>query len=240
MEELLQEKSFEVSIDERIAFDQLNGSADAVWSLLVATGYLKVVDFRYVGDRKRKVYTLSLTNLEVVIMFENMVRGWFGGSAEIYYNHFIKALLMNDVDGMNEFMNKVALHSFSSFDIAKNASDDDAPERFYHGFVLGLMVELSERFEITSNRERGKYELCLYGRYDIMLTPRDREKDCAYIIEFKVHKPAKENDLAQTVANAHKQIDEKQYDAKLIADGFTPSQIRKYGFAFKGKECLIG
>lgn len=172
MEELLQEKSFEVSIDERIAFDQLNGSADAVWSLLVATGYLKVVDFRYVGDRKRKVYTLSLTNLEVVIMFENMVRGWFGGSAEIYYNHFIKALLMNDVDGMNEFMNKVALHSFSSFDTAKNASDDDVPERFYHGFVLELMVELSKGLRLLPT---GKEVNTSFARMGAMISCSHRE-----------------------------------------------------------------
>ncbi len=241
MEDLLQGKSFEAEIDEKIVFDQLNGSANAVWSLLLATGYLKVLNVRTLDEDEEGIgeegdvwYTLTITNLEVRRMFRGMVKGWFGGNSEMAYSNFIKALLMNDVDGMNEFMNRIALHSFSSFDIAKNASDDDAPERFYHGFVLGLMVELAGRFEITSNRESG------FGRYDIMLTPANRERDNAYIIEFKVHKSSKEKDLAQTVANAHSQIDEKLYDAKLIADGFSPDQIRKYGFAFKGKECLIG
>ena len=241
MEDLLQDKSFEAEIDEKIVFDQLDGSTDAVWSLLLATGYLKVLDLKIldadeegVGEEGDMWYTLTITNLEVKRMFRRMVKDWFGGNAEMPYNNFIKALLMNDVDRMNEFMNKIALHSFSSFDIAKSVSDDDAPERFYHGFVLGLMVELAGRFEITSNRESG------FGRYDIMLTPKNRERDCAYIIEFKVRQPSREKDLAQTVANAHAQIDEKLYDAKLIADGFSPAQIRKYGFAFKGKECLIG
>ncbi len=241
MEDLLQDKSFEAKIDEKIVFDQLNGSADAVWSLLLATGYLKVLSVKTLDSDEEGVgvegdvwYTLTITNLETKRMFRKMVSDWFGGNAEMPYNNFIKALLLNDMDRMNEFMNKIALYSFSSFDIAKNASDDDAPERFYHGFVLGLMVELAGRFEITSNRESG------FGRYDIMLTPKNREKDCAYIIEFKVHKPSKEKDLAQTVANAYSQIDEKLYDAKLIADGFSPEQIRKYGFAFRGKECLIG
>lgn len=241
MEDLLQGKSFEAEIDEKIVFDQLNGSTDAVWSLLLATGYLKVLNVRTldtdeegVGEEGDAWYTLTITNLEVRKMFRRMVKGWFGGNAEMPYNNFIKALLINDLDGMNEFLNKIALHSFSSFDIAQSVHDDDAPERFYHGFVLGLMVELAGRFEITSNRESG------FGRYDIMLTPKDREKDCAYIIEFKVHKPLREKDLSQTVANAHSQIDEKLYDAKLIADGFSPEQIRKYGFAIKGKECLIG
>ncbi|MDE7204091.1 MAG: ATP-binding protein [Lachnospiraceae bacterium] len=241
MEDLLQGKSFEAEIDEKIVFDQLNGSADAVWSLLLATGYLKVLDLKTLDEDEEGIgeegdvwYTLTITNLEVKRMFRKMVKGWFGGNSGMAYGNFIKALLMNDVDGMNEFMNRIALHSFSSFDIAKNASDDDAPERFYHGFVLGLMVELAGRFEITSNRESG------FGRYDIMLTPTNREKDYAYIIEFKVHKPSKEKDLAQTVANAHSQIEEKLYDAKLIAEGIAPERIRKYGFAFKGKQCLIG
>lgn len=171
---------------------------------------------------------------EAVEFFRGFFNGWFGGEGESVYNDFIKALLLNDVDAMNDFMNEIALVSFSSFDTAKSASLKDAPERFYHGFVLGLMVELDGRFKITSNRESG------FGRYDIMLVPKDREKDCAYIIEFKVHKPMKEKDLAETVANALNQIEEKQYEAKLVADGFVSGNIRKYGLAFKGKECLIG
>lgn len=234
MEDLLAGRTLTTELNEQIVFNQLDGSTGAVWSLLLATGYLKVVKLERVGERKKKVYTLALTNMEVASMFEDMVKGWFDGNTETAYNNFIKALLINDVDAMNEFMNKIALHSFSSFDIAKNASDDDAPERFYHGFVLGLMVELDGRFEITSNRESG------FGRYDVMLIPKDREKDCAYIIEFKVHKPMKEKDLAETVANALEQIEEKMYRAKLVAMGFAQENIRQYGFAFQGKECLIG
>lgn len=233
MEKLLQGKGIQAQIDEQIAFNQLNGNANAVWSLLLATGYLKVRGLEWVGELKRKVYTLAITNMEVRSMFSDMVRGWFGGDAGPAYNNFIKALLVNDLDAMNDFMNKVALHSFSSFDLAKSASDDDAPERFYHGFVLGLMVELSGRFVITSNRESG------FGRYDVMLTPIDRERDYAYIIEFKVHKPLKEKNLKETAANALAQIDQKQYESELAAKGYMTEKIRKYGFAFRGKECLI-
>ncbi len=234
MEDLLAGGTLTTELNEQIVFNQLDGSTGAVWSLLLATGYLKVVKLERVGEFKKKVYTLKLTNMEVASMFEDMVKGWFGGEGEAAYNDFIKALLLNDVDAMNDFMNEIALLSFSSFDTAKSASLKDAPERFYHGFVLGLMVELDGRFEITSNRESG------FGRYDIMLIPKDKGKDCAYIIEFKVHKPMKEKDLAETVANALKQIEEKMYEAKLTAMGFAPENIRKYGFAFKGKECLIG
>lgn len=233
MEELLQQKSISVQIDEQIEYNQLNGNSNALWSLLLATGYLKVLKLERIGEFKKKIYTLALTNTEVRGMFTDMVKNWFCGSTEAY-NNFIKALLTNDVDAMNEYMNKVALHSFSSFDIAKSASDDDAPERFYHGFVLGLLVELSGKFTITSNRESG------FGRYDIMLVPIDSTKYDAYLIEFKVHKPLKEKNLEETVANALSQISHKRYETELAGRNFPPEKIRKYGFAFKGKECRIG
>lgn len=236
MEALLRGNSFLANLDEQIMLNQLVGSTDAVWSLLLATGYLKVLNVRAEkpDDDGMMQYTLALTNLEVKKLFHKMIKGWFGDNAQLPYNDFIKALILDDVDSMNEFMNRIALCSFSNFDTAKGASGNDAPERFYHGFVLGLMVELAGRFRIMSNRESG------FGRYDIMLVPVDQEKDNAYIIEFKVHKPAKEKGLEETVKHALNQIEEKQYAVQLISEGMRPDQIRKYGFAFAGKTCLIG
>ncbi len=236
MEALLQGNSFLANLDEQIMLNQLVGSTDAVWSLLLATGYLKVLNVRAEkpDDDGMMQYTLALTNLEVKKLFHKMIKGWFGDNAQLPYNDFIKALILDDVDSMNEFMNRIALCSFSNFDTAKGVSGNDAPERFYHGFVLGLMVELAGRFRIMSNRESG------FGRYDIMLVPLDQEKDNAYIIEFKVHKPAKEKGLEETVKHALNQIEEKQYAVQLISEGMRPDQIRKYGFAFAGKTCLIG
>lgn len=234
MEELLQGKSFETELDERIAFDQLGDSANAVWSLLLATGYLKVVTFKQVGKLQRKIYTLKLTNMEVESIFEDMVKGWFSGNTEVYYNEFIRALLTDNVRKMNTFMNKVALHTFSSFDSGNKPSDDAEPERFYHGFVLGMVVNLADTYKVRSNRESG------YGRYDVMIEPLDKTGK-AFIFEFKVLDPDEDEEtLEDTIANAHRQIQEKKYEAELIAAGFLPKQIRKYGFAFRGKECLIG
>lgn len=233
MEELLRGKSLSVQIDEQIVFDQLGSSANAVWSLLLATGYLKVLAVENIGEYRDEYYTLTLTNLEVTRMFRDMVGGWFQSNLKIPYNEFVRALLANDAESMNEFMNDIALQSFSNFDTAKGASSKDAPERFYHGFVLGLMVGLEGRYHITSNRESG------FGRYDIMLTPVNREKEDAYIIEFKVHRPKRETDLKETAANALRQIEDRQYAAQLIAEGIAPERIKKYGFAFKGKNCLI-
>lgn len=236
MEILLQGKSFRAEIDEKIVFDQLDGSADAVWSLLLATGYLRVVELerKEPDDGGDAWYTLALTNLEVKRMFRKMVKGWFKKDTEIYYNEFIRALLDDNVRKMNTFMNKVALHTFSSFDSGNRPSDQAEPERFYHGFVLGMMVNLADTYQLRSNRESG------YGRYDVMMKPFDKAGK-AFIFEFKVLDPDEdEKTLEDTLENAHAQIEKKRYETELLAEGFSKEQIRKYGFAFKGKECLIG
>ena len=234
MEILIKGGSFKAMIDEQIVFSQPDGNPDAVWSLLLATGYLKVLGVEVIGEDKVQLYTLTLTNREVVIMFKNMVKSWFAGDTGIVYNEFIRAMLNDNVRKMNTFMNKVALHTFSSFDSGNHPSEETQPERFYHGFVLGMVVNLADRYKVRSNRESG------YGRYDVMIEPLDKTEK-AFIFEFKVlDADDEEETLADTLANARRQIDEKNYEAELIAEGFAPEQIRKYGFAFKGKECLIG
>ena len=242
MEDLLAGKSFTTQIDERIVFDQLDGTSNAVWSLLLATGYLKVINLEIIlpeyeeeaTDEGDLWYTLTLTNLEVKRMFRRLIKGWFESDTEIYYNEFIKALLNDHVKKMNTFMNKVALYTFSSFDSGTKPSSDTEPERFYHGFVLGMVVNLSDTYKICSNRESG------YGRYDVMMKPVDKTAK-AFIFEFKVIDPDDDEEtLEDTLSNAHRQIEEKQYEAELISEGFRPEQIRKYGFAFQGKKCLIG
>ena len=242
VEELLQEKSIRVQIDEQIVFNQLTDNTNAVWSLLLATGYLKVLKTEMImrnNERNNENegdvwYTLMLTNLEVKRMFRKMVKGWFASDTELYCNEFIKALLNDNIKKMNTFMNKVALNTFSSFDSGNKPSEQTEPERFYHGFVLGMVVNLSGIYKITSNRESG------YGRYDVMLKPLDKNEK-AFIFEFKVlDSDENEITLEDTLANAHIQIVEKQYEAELISEGFKPEQIRKYGFAFQGKKCLIG
>lgn len=215
-------------IDEQIVYSQLAQDENAIWSLLLASGYLKLEHSVIYG------YTecdMVLTNHEVELMFHNMVRGWFR-SRQYEYNSFIKALLKGDCKAMNAYMNKVALDTFSYFDTGKEPSMLE-PERFYHGFVLGLLVDLQGRYSVTSNRESG------FGRYDVMLEPLN-EKDDAIILEFKVHDSEDEQDLKETVQSALQQIEEQQYEALLLAKGIERTRIRKYGFAFRGKEVLIG
>ena len=113
------------------------------------------------------------------------------------------------------------------------SSQTAEPERFYHGFVLGMVVELADRYSVKSNRESG------YGRYYVMIEPLDR-KGKAFLFEFKVlDRDSDEAGLEDTAANALAQLEEKRYEAELIEDGIAPGNIRKYGFAFEGKKCLI-
>lgn len=234
-ETLMQGGTIVTEMDEQIVYDQLDDNEEAIWSLLLASGYLKVVKAGgYIpnGDLCEEAdYELTLTNMEVRLMFKNMIKGWFKkGSA--CYNDFIKALLLGDLDAMNEYMNRMTASVFSSFDTGKNPSRTE-PERFYHGFVLGLMMELQDRYVITSNRESG------FGRYDVVLEPKGKELD-AMILEFKVFRGNKENTLSDTLKSALSQIEEKQYAQTLIDHGIAPENIRQYGFAFRGKEVLIG
>lgn len=230
-EELMQGGSLRMELDEQVIYNQLSERKNAVWSLLLASGYLKVSGMEYIERTGGWECSLMLTNREVKIMFEHMIRGWFG-NYEDEYNDFIKAFLLGDLDAMNDYMNEVALATFSYFDTGKESSKEE-PERFYHGFVLGLMVDLNDKYVFTSNRESG------FGRYDVMLEPRNPEDD-AMILEFKVFQPRKENDLQDTVESALHQIDDMRYEAVLVEKGVVKEKIRKYGFAFRGKEVLIG
>lgn len=229
MEDLLAGKTIQTQIDEKIIFQQLDNNVTAIWSLFLASGYLKVE--KRILEQGVKTYFLSWTNFEVKLMFRKMIDGWF---KEIpgRYNEFITALLTGDVVYMNEYMNDITRKTFSSFDVGKKPSEKAEPERFYHGFVLGLIVDASLEYRITSNRESG------LGRYDVVMEPL-KPGNPAFVLEFKVRKPTEKN-LEETVANALAQIKEKNYDAELTARGIPKEQIRHYGFAFEGEKVLIG
>ena len=231
-EKLISGECIEAVIDEQIIFNQLDTDKDAVWSLLLASGYLKCDSIIQERPEETAIYRLVLTNFEVKKMFQKMVRGWFKKDSS--YNEFVKAMFRGDLRSMNHYMNKVALNTFSYFDAGKKPSEESEPEKFYHGFVLGLLVDNAKNYVVKSNRESG------FGRYDVVMDPKNKN-DIAVIIEFKVYDKEYdgENDLSDTADNALRQIEEKQYAAELISQGIAEDRILKYGFAFQGKKCLI-
>ena len=229
-EKLLKGECIEQKLDEQIIFSQLSGNRNAIWSLLLASGYLKVVSAVFDG-KGRPFYKLRITNFEVKCMFENMIEDWFAHTED--FNEFISAMLRGDIKSMNIYMNKVALNTFSYFDAGSRPSERKEPERFYHGFVLGLMVDKASEYILKSNRESG------YGRYDVVMEPKNIN-NAAVIMEFKVRDAEDgEETLDDTARNALKQIEEKKYDADLLQRGIPAERILKYGFAFEGEKCLI-
>ncbi len=230
-EKLLNGEFIETKIDEQIIFSQLSGNRNAIWSLLLASGYLKVNEVIREDTNDEPLYRLLLTNFEVKRMFSRMIEGWFAQTGD--FGEFVTAMFKGDVKAMNRYMNKVALNTFSYFDVGNKPSEQREPERFYHGFVLGLIVDKSNDYLVKSNRESG------YGRYDVVMEPKDT-KNVAVIMEFKVFDVEDdERELADTAENALRQIEEKKYDADLLQRGIPAENILKYGFAFEGEKCLI-
>ena len=214
-EELLKGKRISTPIDEQIVYSQLGRNEEGIWSLLLASGYLKVLSYESyldIPEGKRPRYELALTNLEVRLTFLNMVRDWFS-PVETDYNDFIRAMLQDNLEEMNGYMNRVALNTFSYFDAGRSSSGEES-ERFYHGFVLGLVVELRDRYYITSNRESG------FGRYDVLFEPKNPKENDAIILEFKVFNPRKESSLEETVEAALKQIEDRRYAHKKKKKGY--------------------
>ena len=233
-EKLMKGETIQVPVDEQIIFNQLDTNPAAIWSLLLASGYLKVVhrtSFRepdtYLAEQ---IYTLELTNYEVYRMFNSLIRLWFAQTGGL--SEFTRAMLQGDPETMEEYLNDIMLATMSSFDGGMIPSDK-VPESFYHGLVLGLLVEQSHQYEIRSNQESG------YGRYDVMMIPRGDDLP-AVILEFKLFSVKRgEKSLEDTATNALKQIAEKKYDIELLDQGIPAERILKYGLAFRGKECLI-
>ncbi|MDO4539237.1 MAG: AAA family ATPase, partial [Coriobacteriales bacterium] len=229
-EQLLASKALTKRVDERVDFCRLGRVPGALWSLLLASGYLSAEAVEGYG-----MFSLTITNLEVRECMDRLVESWFE-EADESYNDFVSALLSGDARAMEDYLGDLALAVMSSFDSGVRPSRN-LPERFWHGLVLGLLVELRGRYVVRSNRESG------FGRSDVMLEPIDGPSgsDPAIIIEFKVFDARRgETSLEDTAASALDQIDARRYAESFVRRGFGPERIHCYGIAFRGQEAFVG
>ena len=227
IEQLMTGKTVHKKINENVAFQYLDGSENSLWSLLLAVGYIKADHVKKYGEITE--CDVSVTNQEVMEMFRYEILAMFENGNEIY-SSFIQALLSHNVEELEEILMDISYTSMSYFDVGKRPGQ--APENFYHGLVLGLIVSLRDRYRIVSNRESGR------GRYDIAMYPLQAGED-AFIIEFKVCDGKNGETLEKATENALQQIEEKRYEADLLAEGIRKERIYKLGIAFSGKDVYV-
>ena len=220
IERLLKGEEIEVKIDQETVILGIENNEDNIWGLLVGTGYLKITETVDLISRKYKV---KIPNFEIKSLFSDIIDNWFRNKV---IGNDLESILKDLVTlNLSEFEKKFRIlvaQMFSYMDVGENTA-----ENFYHAFALRMLVGLKDSYYVNSNRESGM------GRYDIMLEPKDKNGN-AFILEFKVLEDLEEKTIEETIANAKKQIEEKQYEASLKERGFT--NITKMVFAFKGKE----
>lgn len=229
-EQLLQGTPVDRIVDEHMVFEDLRKNESGVWSLMLMTGYLKVISQRRTDDG---LYCeLAIPNQEVRNLYQQIIKQWLSNGYGIeWYNTFLNHLLSGDIHAFSQELVQVMESTLSSHDMSRD------PEAFYHGLMIGLTASLyhSKNYEIQSNRESG------YGRYDYMIFSRDHSKP-TLLLEFKRIEAIKdEKQLATKLEEAAReavgQIDKTRYSAEAEKRGST--NIIKIGLAFCGKRFKI-
>ncbi len=225
LEDLIQDKSITKEINENIEMKEIDKSTENVWSFLLLSGYLKTVKNTRKPDG-RLVCELAIPNIEVKYLYNEIIMSWFRESINNdEFNFMLNSLINGDIKTFGKILKKFVLSSVSYFDISGQES-----EKVYHAFVLGMLIALSEDYEVKSNRESG------YGRYDIMIIPKDKNK-IGIIMEFKKVDRDDEEDLKKAAEEGLKQIRERKYKQELIAREI--KNIIEIGVAFEGKDVMV-
>ena len=220
IEQLLRDEEIEVPINLDTVIVGIEQNEENIWGLLLGTGYLKVTE---VVDLATGIYKVKIPNYEIKFLFQTIVREWFNDKViGNNLNTILKDLITLNLKEFEKKFEILVRQMFSFMDVGENTA-----ENFYHAFVLGMLVGLKDNYYVKSNRESG------YGRYDIMLEPKDKNGN-SFIMEFKVYREEKEKDINDTIESAKKQIEERKYEENLQEKGFT--NITKMVFAFRGKE----
>lgn len=211
-------------IDENIVMGDIEKSSDNLWSFLLFTGYLRVNSKKRIGIKD--YYKLSIPNLEVTTLYYGLIENWFKDTiTKQNYDIMINSLITGDIKIFGKLLKQFVLKSISYFDVGGYEG-----EKVYHAFVLGMLISLNDTHEVLSNRESG------YGRYDVMIIPKDISK-LGIIIEFKKLDPDDEENLEETADEALKQIIEKKYSTTLEHKGV--KNIKEIAIVFRGKDIYI-
>ncbi len=225
LEALLAGGTIDEPVEENIVLRDVTADSGAVWSFLLFTGYLKAVEVSVVeGERWAK---LAVPNAEVAIALRKMTQGWFAsqvGGAEAL-REMLAALLRGDGPTVERYLSQMVKVNLSYFD-----TGGPAPERFYHGLVVGLLAGLGPRYEVRSNRESG------FGRCDVMVLPREAGKP-GVVMELKRVEGEAGETVEKAVEAALKQIRGRDYAAELRARGAAP--IHEVAAVFDGKRAYV-
>ncbi len=210
-------------VDEGLVFASLKDSREAVWGLLLFSGYLTLVEMPDLS-RTRISCKLTIPNEEILMLFQDMIRDYFIDVFFAPIPDLLRDLVQGDVNAFSAKFKQLIMNVFSSHDIPK-----EEPERVYHAFVLGLLASLGqENYEIKSNRESG------LGRYDVCLFPKQSDK-LGIVLEFKKAKEGE--DLSLLADSAIAQIEKLKYMTELKSRGV--QKILTLGMAFHGKNVHI-
>jgi hypothetical protein len=225
LEQLIRGESIEKPIEENIILKNIAHREDLLWSFLLMGGYLKQTAKRRHAASGKFFYTLSIPNEEVKTTYTAIIDNYFADKVDRKkLDIMLKALIDGDILLFEKILKMVVLSIFSYHDFSGE------PEKVYHALVTGLLIWITDTHEIKSNRESG------YGRYDIVIIPRDPFQT-GYVIEFK----SVEQDENETVENALEaalaQIEKKKYDTELVERGI--KQIKKLAIVFSGKEVFV-
>jgi hypothetical protein len=232
LEQLIRGETIEKAIDENIILKQIAAREDLLWSFLLMGGYLKQSPKRRDEVSGKMYYTLLIPNMEVRMTYVQIIDHYF--TAKIGNDKLeimLKALIDGDIKLFEKMLRKVVLAIFSYHDISGE------PEKVYHALAAGLLIWISNTHEIKSNRESG------YGRYDIMIIPRDPRAgrtdkgQPGYVIEFKTVDTEDNETVDTAVEAALAQIEEKKYETELIERGI--ENIKKLAVVFSGKDVYV-
>ena len=224
LEELIEGKSIIKVIDVSLVMSEVEDSNKNIWSFLLMSGYLKAVNTQNIEGRLN--CELKIPNKEVLIFYKNLIEKWFQETmTNQKYELMLNMLINGEIEIFSGIFKQFVINNLSYFDVSGTE-----PERVYHAFVLGMLISLSEKYEVKSNKESG------YGRYDVMLIPKDISK-IGIVIEFKKIDDFLKTTIEEGSKAALKQIEDMKYSQELISLGI--KNIVKLAIVFKGKEIEI-